>query len=211
MYRRVLDLDPGNRRAQAALESGRVDTPPPAADETQKAEDSAEYVDLGLLVLDHPGGAKSTRFTSAVQDNEELAFSEMLDQFKSKVAEAIEEEDAVSHYDLGVAYKEMGLVDEGVAEFQIAARSPEYRLRALEMLGACFLEKDDYRIAIKVLSRAIQVPDCGDEELLGIYYAMGRAHEGLSETQKALEWYERVMGCDINFADAAQRVATLRG
>jgi tetratricopeptide (TPR) repeat protein len=126
------------------------------------------------------------------------------------VSEAIEKEDSASHYDLGCAYRDMGLVDEAIAEFQIAARNPEFRLRAIEMLGACFAEKGDHRIALKVLSRAVQAPGHKDEELIEIYYAMGRAHEELGEKGPAVEWYERVMGCDVRFKDASRRVSSLR-
>ena len=50
-----------------------------------------------------------------------------------------------------------------------------------------------------------------DEELIAIFYTMGSAYEALGYSDRALEWFERVMGCDVNFADAAQRVASLRG
>ncbi len=105
----------------------------------------------------------------------------------------------------------MGLIDEAVAEFQIAARAPAFRLRAIEMLGDCFMAKAEHRIAVKVLGRALQVPGQRDDDLVGIFYALGRAHEELSESDRALGWYERVLGCDASFKDAAQRVSSLRG
>ncbi len=175
---------------------------------------SEEFVDLGSLVLEKAGSERrSTRFRVPATDPQSEAdvnFAALLDQFKSMVSEAIEEEDAASHYDLGVAYKEMGLIDEAIAEFQVAARGIEYRLRAIEMLGACFSEKDEPRIALKVLSRALQVRGYRDEDLIGIFYAMGRAYEALGESASALEWYERVVGCDVGFKDVTRRVAALR-
>jgi tetratricopeptide (TPR) repeat protein len=104
----------------------------------------------------------------------------------------------------------MGLIDEAIAEFQIATRGLEYRLRAIEMLGDCVLEKGDSRIAIKVLGRAVQVPQYKDEDLVGIFYAMGRAYEELDDAENALERYERVLGCDVSFKDVARRVSALR-
>ena len=216
VYARVLELDPGNGRAAAALEMFGAEpsaAEPVVAGAGQEAPGS-EYIDLGSLVVEEEKREKSTRFRIPAADPQSEAdvnFSEMLKQFKSKVAENIEEEDASSHYDLGVAFKEMGLIDEAIAEFQIAARGAEYRLRAIEMLGACFLEKEDFRIALKVLGRALQVPDYRDEELVGIFYAMGRAYESLGERPTAVEWYERVLGCDVGFKDVSQRVASLRG
>ncbi|UCC72397.1 MAG: hypothetical protein JSV86_18845 [Gemmatimonadota bacterium] len=215
VYARVLELDPRNRRAETALEMFVEEEAAPAPSRAPAAAPAAgDYVDLGSLVREEEKAkAKSTRFKIAAADPQSEAdvnFSEMLSQFKSKVAEAIEEEDAASHYDLGCAFKEMGLVDEAIAEFQIAARGLEYRLRAIEMLGACFTEKGDHRIALKVLNRALQVPGQKDEELVGIFYAMGRSHEDLGEAASALEWYERVLGCDVNFRDVARRVSALR-
>ena len=216
VYSRVLELDPQNARARAALdllgdESKAIEMPA-AARQAEMREASAEFVDLASLVTEEEAAGKSTRFTVPAvepQSEGEVNFSEMLSQFKSKVAEAIEEEDAASHYDLGVAYKEMGLLDEAIAEFQIAARGMEYRLRAVEMLGSCFLEKGEYGIALKVLNRALQ-GQYRDEELVGIFYGMGLAFQELGEGSRALDFYERVMGCDMHFADVAERVDALR-
>jgi tetratricopeptide (TPR) repeat protein len=219
VYARVLELDPVNRRAAAALEMfgkepAAVERAAEASARAAAATAAEGYVDLGSLVIE-PDARKrrTTRFRVPATDPKSEAdvnFSALLDQFKSMVSEAIEEEDAASHYDLGVAYKEMGLIDEAIAEFQIAARGTEYRLRAIEMLGACFSEKGEERIALKVLGRALQVEDYRDEDLIGIFYAMGRAYEALGESTGALEWYERVVGCDVNFRDVARRVAALR-
>ena len=217
VYARVVELDPINRRALAALELFGDEAAPAvpgseAGVETAAANASSDFVDLAALVREEQE-VKSTRFTVPTVDptsEGEVNFSEMLSQFKSKVAEAIEDEDASSHYDLGVAFKEMGLLDEAIAEFQIAARGLDYRLRAIEMLGTCFVEKQEYAIALKVLGRALQMGQYRDEELIAIFYTMGSAYEALGYSDRALEWFERVMGCDVNFADAAQRVANLR-
>jgi tetratricopeptide (TPR) repeat protein len=213
VYARVLELDPENHRAVSALEMFVEEPTATPGQDGAAATSSEEYVDLGSLVAEPEPEAKSTRFivpTANPQSETDVDFSEMLDQFKSKVAEAIDKEDASSHYDLGLAFKDMSLLDEAIAEFQIAARSHEYRLRAIEMLGDCFLEKGDYRIALKVLSRALQVSGYTDDELIGIFYLTGRAFESLDEDGAALEWYERVMGCDVHFRDASQRVSGLR-
>jgi tetratricopeptide (TPR) repeat protein len=213
VFNRVLELDPGNERAAAALEMFAEEAAPEQARGVGGEPSSNEYVDLGSLVAEEEPEEKSTRFivpTADPQSESDVNFAEMLDQFRSRVSEAIEKEDTSSHYDLGLAFKDMGLIDEAIAEFQIAARGHEYRLRAIEMLGACFLEKEDYRIALKVLGRALQVPGHTDEELVGIFYSLGQAYEALGEAGSALEWYERVLGCDVHFKDVSRRVSSLR-
>ena len=214
IYVRVLDLDPSNVRALAAVEMlGGNSESTEAAGAGARTSGSGDYVDLGSLVLEEESDSQSTRFVMSAgdpQSEDEVNFSDMLNQFRSKVAETIEEEDASSHYDLGVAFKEMGLLDEAIAEFQIAARGLDFRLRAIEMLGACFMEKEDYQIALKVLGRALQVAGYKDEDLVGIFYALGRAHEALGQADRSLEWYQRVLGCDLAFRDVAERVSGLQ-
>jgi tetratricopeptide (TPR) repeat protein len=213
VYARVLELDPQNGRAAAALEMFTEEEAAPAAP-ASPSQAAGDFVDLRSLIAEEEETTRrSTRFKIAAADPQSEAdvnFAEMLGQFKSKVAEAIEEEDAASHYDLGCAFRDMGLLDEAIAEFQIAARGLEFRLRAIEMLGACFIEKGEHRIALKVLNRALQVPGHKDEELVGIFYAMGRSYEDLGDGGHALEWYERVLGCDMNFMDVGRRVSALR-
>ena len=224
VYARVLELDPGNRQAAAGLEM--VGEPAPAGRPApfpgrtggrgaRAPKKDGDFVDLAALVREEEEiQAKSTRFripTPDPQSEDEVNFSDMLRQFKSMVSDAIEEEDSTSHYDLGVAYKEMGLIDEAIAEFQIAARDLNCRLRAIEMLGICFSEKGEQRIALKVLRRALQLKGSLEEDLVGIFYVMARAHEELGDREDALECYERVLGSRMSFRDAAVRARALRG
>ncbi len=211
VYERVLELDPGNERATRALESMGVGTAPAGAPEEESVSSIDEFVNLGAVLRSEQKPA-STRFQVRVTEpgaEDEFDFAEMLAQFRAKVAEAVTPEDYESHYDLGIAYKEMGLVDEAISEFQIAQRSEDHRLRAQEMLGRCFLEKGEYKVAQKVLLRALQAGG-PDDALVAVYYDLGRVHEALGEPQRALEFYERALGVDINFRDVSGRVRALR-
>src|SRR2546428_236681 len=107
--------------------------------------------------------------------DEERDFHEMLTRFRQGIEENIDEADFQSHYDLGIAFKEMGLLDEAIAELQKALRAPEGKLRVSEALGACFLEKGAYVVAESILRRALDLPSSGDQERLGILYWLGRA------------------------------------
>ena len=213
VYERVLELDPGNERARRALES--IGPEGESAEEEGAAvgvsEGSADFVDLGSLLAAEEK-PKSTRFKVRVTEpgaEEEFDFAEMLAQFRAKVAEAVTPEDYASHYDLGIAYQEMGLVDEAIAEFQIAARADSHRLQAHEMLGRCFLEKGEFKVAQKILLRALQIGQ-DEEKLVAVNYDLGRVHEALGEPGRALEFYERALGVDIGFRDVASRIRALR-
>jgi tetratricopeptide (TPR) repeat protein len=179
-----------------------AETPPPAD----------EYVDLSDLlgVSDEP--QNQTRFFVQETDptgDEDRDFAELLSQFKQKIAENVAHDDIGSHYDLGIAFKEMGLLDEAISEFQVALRGGDDRLKIFEELGQCFLLKKQFNIAVKVLTRALQFEPDDEIELIGVYYHLGRAFEELEDRSKALDAYERVVGLDINFKDVADRMARL--
>ena len=129
--------------------------------------------------------------------------------FKQGVAQNVEEEDHQSHYDLGVAFKEMGLLDEAIAEFQKALRSPEGRLRTSEALGVAFFDKGQFGIAETVLRRAVDTEGGGDEEKIGLLYWLGRAAEEQGKRPEALRCYERALAVDIRFMDLGERVPRL--
>ena len=88
--------------------------------------------------------------------DEQREFKEILEQFKRGIEENLETEDYQAHYDLGVAFKEMGLLDEAIAEFQKALRAPEGRLRTSEALGMAFFEKGQFAVSEAVLRRAVE-------------------------------------------------------
>src|SRR3989441_9071259 len=85
--------------------------------------------------------------------DEERDFQEMLARFKQGIDENIDEADFQSHYDLGIAFKEMGLLDEAIAELQKALRAPEGKLKSSEALGLCFIEKGAHVVAESILRR----------------------------------------------------------
>jgi tetratricopeptide (TPR) repeat protein len=171
----------------------------------------SEFIDLGEW-LRNTEPARSTRMQ--VEDpkptgDEKADFEEMLRRFKRGVAENVEAEDYEAHYDLGVAYKEMGLIDEAIAQFQQALRDPGQRVRSYEALGQCFVEKEQYPIAAALLQRATEVPGSDDQQLVGVLYLMAYATEHLGRPAEALPYYLRVFAVDIEFRDVAERVAAL--
>ena len=154
---------------------------------------------------------KSTRMVADVREPEsdQVDFSDMLERFKQGIAENVSDEDHEAHYDLGVAYKEMGLLDEAIAEFQKALRGIEHRIRTFEALGQCFIEKGQYQIAVTILSRAPAEAGATDEKLVGVLYLLGYASEALQKFNDALAYYERVFAVDITFRDVNDRLAAL--
>jgi len=233
VYQRVAEHDPGNTRATAALAmlAPVAPAPPPpkakapargaepksaARDAKLKvrdeAVDSGEFVDLSAMILDEELPERDTRMKVADEEptgDEEQDFQDMLQRFKQGIDENIDEGDFQAHYDLGVAFKEMGLLDEAIAELQKALRAPEGKLRSSEALGVCFVEKGAYVVAESILRRALELPASGDQERLGILYWLGRALEEQGKRVEARDLYGRVFAVDIRFKDVGARAKAL--
>jgi tetratricopeptide (TPR) repeat protein len=187
-----------------------------AATAEQRPEPAATpdegYVDLAAMILDEPAEA-TTRWQVEYQEpapNEEADFGEILAQFKQQVSQHLERSDARAHYDLGSAYKGMGLVQEAIAMFQKALRAEPDFLPAIEMLGRCFLDNGDIDAGINALKRGLAVTVPVEDDLLGIYYYLGNAHEMQGNREAAKDFYLRVFACDINFLDVTERLRGLR-
>ena len=230
VYARVAEHDSRNERAKAALSmlAPAVAAPAPAGkpegkvkakDAKMKVRDEAaangDFIDLGSMLTDDEDEdtpARDTRMTVADEEptgDEEQDFQDMLARFKQGIDENIDEADFESHYDLGVAFKEMGLLDEAIAELQKALRAPEGKLRTSEMLGICFFEKGAFGVAESILRRGLDLPASGDQERLGILYWLGRSLEQQGKKADARDLYGRVFAVDIRFLDAERRVKAL--
>jgi tetratricopeptide (TPR) repeat protein len=204
VYARVLEIDPYDDRARAAL--GSAAPPPPP----QKGGDD-HFVDLANWLRDDeaPLSPRIRMREPAVSGDEQADFDALLRHFKEGVARSLTEDDYESHYDLGVAYKEMGLLDDAIEEFQKALRGRSHRLPAYEALGQCFVEQGRHQVAATVLSRALFEPGLSDEQRVGVIYLLAYSCEALQRWDEARSYYQRVFATDPHFRDAAARLAAL--
>ncbi len=171
---------------------------------------ASDFVDLGAMLRgDQP--SKSTRMVvdATPTGDEQADFEDMLRRFKQGVAANVDDEDFDSHYDLGVAFKEMGLIDDAIAQFQKALRSDSHRSRAYEALGQCFIEKNQHQVAATLLARAVETTRVDDRVLVGCLYLLAYACEHLQRDREALVYYHRVFAVDVDFRDVATRIRSL--
>ena len=199
---------------ETALPEPPLPEPPmvaPPAREPIAASGEESFVNLAEWLREDEA-PKSTRMVvpdSAEEPSEQVDFGEMLAKFKQGVTSNVDDTDHESHYDLGIAYKEMGLLDEAISEFQKALRGTEQRVRTYEALGQCFVEKRQYQIAMTILQRALNDANASDDTLVGVLYLLGYASESLQKWGDAVAYYERVFTVDIQFRDVGERLATV--
>lgn len=122
----------------------------------------------------------------------------------------LDNEDAESHYSLGLAYKEMGLFDEAIAEFIVASRSIERRVDSLILQGVCLREIGDINKAVEILSDILQNKSITDDEYLGLQYELALCHEASGELKKAKQLFTDINRARPAFSDVVTRLKNLQ-
>jgi tetratricopeptide (TPR) repeat protein len=228
IYQRVLNLAPEEPRATVALDTlagpsaapsampagtpsaARLPLVPPRPAATPTPTPSparSAFVNLGDFLRD-AAQPKDTRMVVPEHEptgDEEADFADMLRKFKQGLAENVEADDYQSHYDLAIAFREMGLIDEAIAEFQKALGSATNRLATYEALGQCFVDKKQFKLASSILGRALS-ERASEDQLVGVLYLLGIAAEAQGNPAEALGYYQRVFVVDIQFRDIAERI-----
>jgi len=129
---------------------------------------------------------------------------------------ASKEEDAETHYNLGVAFREMGLFDEAIGEFQKVVKGaqkgsyPPHFLQACSLLAVCFMDKQMPAIAVKWYLKALETPDLDEEATMALQYDLGSAYEQAGDTRTALEKFTEVYSQNIDYRDVAEKIRVLQ-
>jgi tetratricopeptide (TPR) repeat protein len=163
------------------------------------------------LVFAEPGPGPS----ATVESLNELA--EVFQEFRSELGEmADEDEDLETHYNLGIAYREMGLLDEAIGEFQKVAKAVQkgkpfpYAMNCATLLALTFVDKGEPKIASLWYQRALETPRLDQETVMALRYDLGVALDLAGESSAALDSFRQVYAMNIDYRDVADRIATLQ-
>ncbi|MBI4464584.1 MAG: tetratricopeptide repeat protein [Acidobacteria bacterium] len=177
--------------AQALPEAGASPTPEPAA----------------VAPSPEPSGAKP---------GGEGLLEDLFAEFKEEMEEPAGTEDLETHYNMGVAFKEMALYDEAIGEFQkvhkIAEKNKDYShlVQCCSLLATCFLEKGLPQLAVKWYQTALAAPGLDPESSLALLYEMASAYEVAGDRQAALHNFMEVYARNIDYRNVAERIHDLK-
>ncbi len=142
---------------------------------------------------------------------------EVFDEFRAELGEmGGEEEDLETHYNLGIAFREMGLLEEAISEFQKVAKATDrgkafrYAMQCCTLLGLAFMEKGQPNIAAIWYERALHTPGVDAESTLALRYDLGVAQESAGDIEGALKSFSQVYAANIDYRDVADRIASLQ-
>jgi tetratricopeptide (TPR) repeat protein len=165
----------------------------------------------------HLAPAAPVKEAEATSPLENEPLKEVFDEFRADLGEmGAEDEDLETHYNLGIAFREMGLLEEAISEFQKVAKANErgkafrYAMQCCTLLGLAFMEKGQPSIAAIWYERALRTPGVDAESSLALRYDLGVAQESASDLDAALKSFSQVYAVNIDYRDVADRITALQ-
>jgi len=130
--------------------------------------------------------------------------------------EAAANGDYETHYNLGLAYKDMDLFEDALEEFQMAANLTSRAdgtgryLQCCNLLGHCFVQTGAPEVAVKWFAKGLSAANVSDEERMALTYEIGAAYEQAGDLHHALESFTEVYGSNVSYRNVNERVKTLK-
>ena len=145
------------------------------------------------------------------------ALSDILSELREETLEEAEpQEDPETHYNLGIAFKEMGLLDEAIGELQKVCHAVDrgtpfsQPIQALTWLAQCLVDKGAPEAAVRWYQKALQLPGLDSASRCSIYYDLASAYQASGDDKAALTNFMEVYGSNIDFRDVASRIKALK-
>ncbi|MBL8181912.1 MAG: tetratricopeptide repeat protein [Blastocatellia bacterium] len=144
-----------------------------------------------------------------------LGIDEMRSEFGLESDEGPADDDFETHYHTAVAYQEMGLYEQAIAEFQDAASlisatdGTRRFFQCATLLGHCFIANGTANHAITWFNRALETPELNDDEKQGIWYELAMAYEADGDIGKSARLLETIYAENVDYRDVAERVKNL--
>jgi tetratricopeptide (TPR) repeat protein len=148
---------------------------------------------------------------SPISGNAERYADQVFASFKAGIRASVSDEsDSATRYDLGVAYKEMGLIVEAINEFEIAARDSTRECMCFAMIGLIYLEQNELDRASESYVRALSASTKTVEQEMSLYYDLGNVYEMKGKNQDALYYFQKIARRDPGYRDVSDRIMQLQ-
>ena len=155
------------------------------------------------------------RFDPASSVDLSSLFGELKQELEHDAAGGADE-DPETHYNLGVAFREMGLLDEAIGELQKVCQFVDRGhtfpnlMQAYTWLAQCFLEKGMPEVAVRWYEKALKLPNLEQETRTALHYELASALESSGNNPAALSNFLEVYSSNIDYRDVAERIKALR-
>jgi tetratricopeptide (TPR) repeat protein len=140
---------------------------------------------------------------------EQVDVDQVFAKFKAGVKQQVSEGDSSTHYDLGVAYKEMGLLKDAISELELAARDPVKECMCYNMIGTIHLELGDLELAADAYLKGLGARSKTVEQEMNLYYDLGVIYEMTGNKEEALYYLKKIARRDPGYRDTQEKIAAL--
>jgi tetratricopeptide (TPR) repeat protein len=191
---------------------GLIEPVTKAPQRSETTGDGEEYIDLADALREDM--ERSLPPVDAADPSADLSAERELEgvfrKFQKGVREQYGREDYETHYNLGIAYREMGLLNEAIGEFRLVLKSPDRVIHATSMLATCYREKGLLPRAEEILRKVLDDPaHTGAEGMAGLAYELGQIIEVQGRHDDALAEYYRAKELEPGYKEAQQRIAEI--
>jgi pilus assembly protein FimV len=180
----------------------------PSSAQKNKADD---FFDLAAELRDELSNAAVT--TRREMPPEEQSLDDIFEEFKKGVEQQAVKEDTDTHYNLGVAYKEMGLLEDAIAEFIMTREGEQWYVQSRYMLGLCYMEMGEYENAVGEIFNALNYGmsrGMAAQDRIAMQYDLGLAYQGFGNIKEAISEFQQVSDVDPLYRDTAAKLKELR-
>lgn len=191
-------------RESAQQQSGTIERDQLEARPSDHSFDIAASLDA-LDTIEQPDARPALRAPS-----DEVDVDQVFEKFKEGVRATVADSDAATHYDLGVAYKEMGLLEDARNEFELASRDPQKACMCFAMIGMIHLEQGQLEAATDAYIKALEAEQKTVEQEMSLYYDLGVVYEMRADPKSALYYFEKIARRDPGYRDVSERIAALK-
>lgn len=174
--------------------------------------DSVEVVDSTLWLKELAGADGNGH-----RQDTGLELQEIFEELKENTGDLKPLMDFETHYNLGLAYKDMDVLDDAIEQFQMAFRmaGEDESLKAnyiqcCHMLGVCFKRKQMLKVAVMWFERGLRITGRTEDEYQALRYEMGFCLEEMGEVDKAIDVFMEVYGIDVNYRQVARKIQELQ-
>lgn len=139
----------------------------------------------------------------------EKALTDIVTDFRKALDEKVDKEDFESHYNLGIAFLEQGLIDEAIEECLLAAKSKKLEVDSYGIVSFCYRQKKEYPKALKWLEKALKLSETGSHQSFALKYELASLYEDMQDKSKAVKVFGEVKKWNSEYRDVAEKLKTL--
>jgi len=206
------DPEIARRRLQLKTKGVLLEEVPLAGADEQPEDlfaDEEEFFDLARELEEELAEEEAMVEEATGKHEGEAELEEVFREFQKGVSEQLSEEDSDTHFNLGIAYREMGLLPEAIREFQIASRGEAYFIECCSMIAVCYVEQGISDQAAGWYRKALTAPDLTPEAKLALRYDLASALESAGDVGEAAEVFTEIATDDPAFRDVSTRLEQL--